>query len=138
MRFARDGHGFSIRPNSRNESLSESLAETNQARKRFTFPRRQHNFHSLPLAAARLQIAKRYRIIAFLQSHNFIYKLRGILNAQACECCSAKRTAGSAYAGNGSGGYHIYGGRRISATETIGAGGLANTDGHDPPGEAHR
>jgi hypothetical protein len=45
--------------------------------------RRQHNFHSLPLSPARLQIAKRYRIIAFLQSHNFIYKLRGTLNAQA-------------------------------------------------------
>src|ERR1700746_3640357 len=88
--------------------------------------------------AARLQIAKRYRIIALLQSHNFNYKLRGILNAQACECCSAEGKAGSPYAGNGGGGYHIYGGRRTSATETIGSGGLANTDGHDPPGEAHR
>jgi hypothetical protein len=33
----------------------------------FTFPAQQHNFHSIPLGAPRLQIPRRYRIMAFLQ-----------------------------------------------------------------------
>src|ERR1700757_4729950 len=76
----------------------------------FRSQRLPHSIHSLPLGAARLQIAKRYRIITFFKSHNFIYKPRGILNAQAGECCSAKRKTRSPNARNGRGGHYLYGG----------------------------
>src|SRR5580704_4052235 len=64
-------------------------------------------------------------------------KLRGILNAQAGECCSAERKTRSANARNGGCGHHLYGGRRISAAKRVVAGGLAHADGYHPPRKAH-
>ena len=112
-------------------------------------PRRSNAALYIPNTAAQLPFptARRTKVAncQAIPHHGFssnritsFYKPRGILNAQAGECCSAKRKTGSPDARNGRGRHHLHGGRRISSAKRITAGRLAHADGHDPPGEAHR
>src|SRR5580700_8293605 len=72
-------------------------------------------------------------------SSSVIYETNwGKTNAQACECGSAKGEIGSADARNGCGKHNLHGGGGIGAARARGAGGLADSTGDDPAGQAHR